>query len=100
MKAFKLAIIGGGTSGWRAAAHASKKVKVALIEPGNLGGTCLNNGCIPTKAMLYASHLYFQSRDLARYGITATSRLNFKKLMARVNAIVKEGREHIEKAKQ
>ncbi|AJF61160.1 TPA: dihydrolipoyl dehydrogenase [Candidatus Woesearchaeota archaeon] len=100
MKAFKLAIIGGGTSGWRAAAHASKKVKVALIEPGNLGGTCLNNGCIPTKAMLYASHLYFQSRDLARYGITATSRLNFKKLMARVNAIVKEGREHIEKAQK
>lgn len=50
MENFDLAIIGAGPAGYEAAVFAAKQgLKTALIEKSELGGTCLNNGCIPTK---------------------------------------------------
>ncbi len=53
MESFDLVVIGGGPGGYVSAIHASRKgMRVALVEKGELGGTCLNRGCIPTKALL------------------------------------------------
>ena len=95
MVKYPVIVIGGGTAGLRTAIMCSKKVKTLLIEPGMLGGTCLNTGCIPTKAMLYAAHLYHSTKTMNFFGINTKAKLNFKKLMQRVNSISKEGRDHI-----
>ena len=65
---YDLIVIGGGTAGLRASLYsASQFYKTALIDPGILGGTCLNTGCIPTKAMLHSANLFKQSNNLKRY---------------------------------
>lgn len=100
LRHFDLVVIGGGTSGLRTALFAAGHGHTtALIEPGVLGGTCLNTGCIPTKAMLYASHLYRETDGLKEFGVDVSGvKLNFSKLMGRVNGIVAEGQEHIDKS--
>ncbi len=56
---YKTIVIGGGPGGYVAAIRLAKLgFKVALIEKKELGGTCTNVGCIPTKALLTAAHLY------------------------------------------
>ncbi len=96
---YDLMVIGGGTGGTRLSlSAASKGHKTVLIEQGVLGGTCLNTGCIPTKAMLYASHLYKLSKEMKEFGIDAKAKINFKKLMERVRSFSKIGQEHIYKS--
>ncbi|MEK6916636.1 MAG: dihydrolipoyl dehydrogenase [Nanoarchaeota archaeon] len=95
MKKFKVIVIGGGTAGLKTAIASSKKTKTLLIEPGIIGGTCLNTGCIPTKAMLYASHLYALTKEMSYFGVKAKAEINFRRLMHRVASISKEGRDHI-----
>ena len=57
-EAFDLIVIGGGSGGLAAAIRASKHgAKVALLEPKELGGTCVNSGCVPKKAMWYAAQM-------------------------------------------
>lgn len=56
---YDLAIIGGGPAGYTAAERAAAGgLNTILFEKAALGGTCLNEGCIPTKALLYSSKLY------------------------------------------
>ncbi|SKB81195.1 glutathione-disulfide reductase [Luteibacter sp. 22Crub2.1] len=58
VEAFDLIVIGGGSGGLAAAIRAAKHgVKVALVEPSELGGTCVNAGCVPKKAMWYAAQM-------------------------------------------
>ena len=58
-KTFDLAIIGGGPAGYVSAERAGKKgLNVVLFEKSELGGVCLNEGCIPTKTLLYSAKLY------------------------------------------
>jgi dihydrolipoamide dehydrogenase len=54
MEKFDLGIIGGGPAGYSAALHAQGK-KVILFEKDEMGGVCLNRGCIPTKSILLSS---------------------------------------------
>lgn len=92
-----LLVIGGGTSGLRVAINAAMNgKKTILAEPGKLGGTCLNRGCIPTKAMIHAASLYADCKDSSWLGIQGKPTLNFNKLMQRVRHLVKEGRDHID----
>ena len=62
MEKFDLIIIGGGPGGYEAALEASKKhgMKVALVENRELGGTCLNRGCIPTKTLLHSAEMLYE----------------------------------------
>ena len=61
MEKFDLAIIGAGPAGYEAAIFASKHgLKTVLIEKHELGGTCLNSGCIPTKTLLHTADLYHE----------------------------------------
>ncbi len=69
-KHFDLVVIGGGPGGYTAAIKAAKLgLRTALIEARELGGTCLNRGCIPTKAMLHAAKLFRDARESARFGV-------------------------------
>ena len=74
-KEFDLAIIGGGPGGYVAAIKAGQKgLKTICIEKrGSLGGTCLNVGCIPSKALLNSSHKYYEAKsEFEHLGITFT----------------------------
>lgn len=69
---FDLVIIGAGPAGYLAAASASQKgMKTAIIENRQLGGTCLNRGCIPTKTLMHSSQLYRQFLSAGSVGIHA-----------------------------
>lgn len=70
MTQFDLIVIGGGPGGYVAAIKAAKAgLAVALIENRRVGGTCLNRGCIPAKAMIHASSLYREALEGARFGV-------------------------------
>jgi dihydrolipoamide dehydrogenase len=67
---FDLVVLGGGTGGYSAALRAAELgMSVALVERGKVGGTCLHQGCIPTKALLHAAETYDAARDGERFGI-------------------------------
>ncbi|MEU7615951.1 dihydrolipoyl dehydrogenase [Micromonospora rifamycinica] len=69
---FDIVILGGGSGGYAAALRAAQlDLSVALVEKGKLGGTCLHNGCIPTKALLHAAEIADQTRESAQFGVRA-----------------------------
>ena len=72
MKQFDIVIIGAGPGGYVAAISASRAGKsVAVVENRRVGGTCLNRGCIPAKAMIHASSLYREALEGGRFGVHA-----------------------------
>ncbi|MSP81855.1 MAG: dihydrolipoyl dehydrogenase [Alphaproteobacteria bacterium] len=89
---FDVVVVGGGPGGYVCAIRAAQLgLKVACIEKGaTLGGTCLNVGCIPSKALLQSSELYAQaSHDLAGHGIgVGDVRLDLATMMARKLKVV------------
>ncbi|ABS60097.1 dihydrolipoyl dehydrogenase [Fervidobacterium nodosum] len=96
---FDAVIIGGGPGGYVCAiklAHLGKNV--ALVEKENLGGTCTNWGCIPTKALLTATHLIDEIREKAdKYGVKATFEgYDISKVMAHAQKSVTLSRKGIE----
>jgi len=89
---YDLAIIGGGPAGYVAAERAGAKgLKVVLFEKKDLGGVCLNEGCIPTKTLLYSAKLYDNAKGGSKYGVEANDlSFSFDKMMARKQKIVKK----------
>ncbi|UTT71081.1 dihydrolipoyl dehydrogenase [Arthrobacter sp. DNA4] len=70
---FDILVLGGGSGGYAAALRAVQLgLTVGLVEKGKLGGTCLHNGCIPTKALLHSAELADHARDSAKYGVNVT----------------------------
>lgn len=70
---FDILVLGGGSGGYAAALRAVQLgFTVGLVEKGKLGGTCLHNGCIPTKALLHSAEIAEGAREAAKYGINAT----------------------------
>lgn len=70
---FDLVILGGGSGGYAAALRAAVLgMNVALVEKGRLGGTCLHQGCIPTKALLHAAEVADQAKESSSFGVKAT----------------------------
>lgn len=89
---YDLAIIGGGPAGYDAAGLAGGRgLKVVLFEKKELGGVCLNEGCIPTKTLLYSAKLYDSAKHGSKYGINASDvSFDFTKVMARKKKVVKK----------
>ncbi|MFD1449912.1 MULTISPECIES: dihydrolipoyl dehydrogenase [Oceanobacillus] len=87
---YDLVILGGGTGGYVAAIRASQlKMKVAIVEKAELGGTCLHRGCIPSKALLRSAEIYQQTRNADKFGVEVNKPvLNFIKVQQRKKAIV------------
>jgi dihydrolipoamide dehydrogenase len=70
---FDILVLGGGSGGYATALRAVQLgFTVGLIEKGKLGGTCLHNGCIPTKALLHSAELADHARDSSKYGVNVT----------------------------
>ena len=70
---FDILVLGGGSGGYAAALRAFQLgFSVGLIEKGKLGGTCLHNGCIPTKALLHSAEVADSARSAEKYGVKAT----------------------------
>lgn len=87
-----LIIIGGGPAGYVAAERAGHKgLSVLLFEKKNMGGVCLNEGCIPTKTMLYSAKTYENALHGDKYGIFADNiRFDYGKIVARKNKVVRK----------
>ncbi len=70
---FDVVVLGGGSGGYACALRAAQLgMKVALVEKGELGGTCLHRGCIPTKALLHAAEVADSSRESEQFGVRTT----------------------------
>lgn len=87
---YDVAIIGGGPGGYVAAIKAAQSGgKVILVEKENLGGVCLNKGCIPTKALLKCSGMYKSLKKAEQFGIKIEgASFDFKKMMERKQQVV------------
>ncbi|MDQ2624544.1 MAG: dihydrolipoyl dehydrogenase [Actinomycetota bacterium] len=70
---FDIVVLGGGSGGYATALRASQLgLSVALVEGAKVGGTCLHNGCIPTKALLHAAELADQARESSHFGVNTS----------------------------
>jgi dihydrolipoamide dehydrogenase len=98
MQEFEIAILGGGPGGYAAALRASHNgFKVALIERGELGGTCLNRGCVPSKAWIAAAETVDHAKLLNSVAVEPFEfAVDFKKMKARHIRIVTQFRKSLE----
>ncbi len=94
----KIIIIGAGPGGYETALLAAKRgVEVVLIEAGPVGGTCLNEGCIPTKAFCRNAEVLEGLREASEFGVTGLSYdFDFSKVVERKNAVVEQLRGGVE----
>ena len=87
MPDYDLIVLGSGPGGYVAAIRAAQLgLKVAIVERENLGGICLNWGCIPTKALLRSAEIYHYMQHAGDYGLTAAN------ISADIDAVVKRSR--------
>ena len=96
-KQYDITVIGGGPGGYVAAIKASQAgKKVALIDKGNLGGTCLNVGCIPTKTLLANAHVLRMIRHAEDFGISVQGvSVDYAKMKARKDQVVEKIRKSL-----
>ena len=88
---FDIAIIGGGPAGYTAAERAGANgLKAVLFEKKAIGGVCLNEGCIPTKTLLYSAKILDSVKAASKYGVSAESpSFDLSKIMSRKDKTVK-----------
>ena len=100
MSNFDIGIIGGGPAGYTYALHASAQGKsVVLFEKDQIGGVCLNRGCIPTKTILHSSEIYKQALNAEKFGVIEQNvTLDYSKVIERKNKTVETLRKGIELA--
>ncbi len=89
---YDLAIIGGGPAGYTAAELAGLNgLKTVLFEKRALGGVCLNEGCVPTKTLLYSAKVYYTAKESSKYGIdTENIKFDLSKIISRKNKVVRK----------
>ena len=97
MYQYDLIVVGGGPGGYEAALHAAKLgLKTALIEKDFVGGTCLNRGCIPTKALLHASSVYEEAKNGASVGVSCEPSFDLSAIYAYKQQVVEKLRGGVE----
>ncbi len=92
---FDIAVIGAGPGGYVAALKAAQLgATVALVEQSHLGGTCLNNGCIPSKALLASAELMHHVHHAAELGIDIDAKavVNWTKIQSRKDEVIQKQR--------
>ena len=89
---YQVVVVGTGPGGYVAAIRAAQLgLRTAVVEKDELGGTCLNWGCIPTKAWIVSAHLLEQIRRAREFGIEVSEpRINWNLLLERKNKVVKQ----------
>ena len=98
MRQYEVAVIGGGPGGYIAAIRSAQLgKKTVLVEKRDVGGTCLNRGCIPTKALLHSAEAYHELAGAKSLGITLGEYgFQYKKMAKRKDKIVKQLRSGVE----
>ena len=91
MELYDLIILGGGPAGYNAAERAAEEgLKTLLFEGRALGGVCLNEGCIPTKTLLYSAKIYDYAKHGPEYGVTFEgAKIDHKAVVERKGRVVK-----------
>ena len=94
----RIAIIGGGPGGYVAAIRAAQLgAQVSLIEKDQLGGTCLNRGCVPTKYLIHATSIFRQAQLAHNFGIKISElSVDFPEMMKRKQAVIRQLQSGIE----
>lgn len=89
---YQVAIIGGGPAGYTAAEAAGKAgLSVVLFEKKSLGGVCLNEGCIPTKTLLYSAKVYDYAKHASKYAVNVPeASFDLAKIIARKSKVVRK----------
>ena len=89
---YDVAIIGGGPAGYTAAEKAAAGgLSTVLFEKNALGGVCLNEGCVPTKTLLYSAKVFDTIKHAPKYAVSAENpAFDFPKIIARKNKVVKK----------
>ena len=92
MERYQVAIIGGGPAGYTAAEAAGRAgLSVVLFEKNSLGGVCLNEGCIPTKTLLYSAKTYDGARHASKYAVSVENvGFDLPKIIARKQKVVRK----------
>lgn len=89
VKRTTITVIGSGPGGYVAAIRAAQLgADVTLVEKRHIGGTCLNEGCIPTKALLHSAEVYEEAKKGEKIGVIAKPQLDFSKVMDNKEAVV------------
>src|SRR3989338_4607818 len=97
MQSFDLIVIGAGSGLNVSSAAAEMGLKVAVVEKGPMGGTCLNRGCILSKIIIHSADVAETARNSAKFGINSKiSSIDFKKITARASSIVDKDAKEIE----
>ena len=98
MNQYDLIVIGAGPGGYEAALHAAKLgLKTALVERRDVGGTCLNRGCIPTKTLLHSAEIYHEAKEAETFGVKAENvGFDLSAVFARKQAVVEKLRGGVE----
>src|SRR3989339_1493003 len=92
MDKFDVLVLGGGPGGYVAAIRAAQLgAKVALIEKDKIGGTCLNRGCIPTKAIIACTNLFEKIKKADNFGIKAENpSIDYRQVIERKAKVVEK----------
>ena len=97
MEKYDVIVVGSG-AGMRVVSNALQKdLNVALIDHGLIGGTCLNNGCLPSKMLIYPADVIRTLQDARAVGIEGSiNRIDFQKIMSRMRSVVESSKKAIE----
>ena len=95
MEQFDVIVIGSGSGMLVASAAVDQGLKVALVEHGKMGGTCINAGCVPSKMLIYPTDFVATVKKSAKIGINATvNSVDFNNIMSRMHELVNEDTSH------
>ncbi len=96
MKQYDLIVVGSGSGAIISDEAVGHGRKVAVVDKGPLGGTCLNLGCIPSKMLIYAADRVMDIREAGKLGIEAEVKgVDFASIMARMRAGIKDGQDYV-----
>ena len=99
MDKFDLIVIGSGAGTHVASQAVRSGLRVALVDKGPTGGTCLNNGCIPSKLLIYPADVIRTIQEAKAVGVHASiDKIDFPKIMSRMHKVVDRSRTSLEAA--
>ncbi|VVB65128.1 Dihydrolipoyl dehydrogenase [uncultured archaeon] len=94
---YDVIVIGSGSGKVIVSRAISEGLKVALVDHGPIGGTCLNNGCIPSKMLIYPADVIRTTQDAKKVGIDVIiTKIDFQKIMSRMRSVVEMSRNEME----
>jgi dihydrolipoamide dehydrogenase len=99
MDKFDLIVIGSGAGMHIVSSSIGEGMRLALVERGPLGGTCLNNGCIPSKILIYPADVIRAIQASKSIGVDASiTGIDFPRIMKRMRSVVESGRKKLERS--